>query len=450
LSADVKRGLRRVAESGCWVGKIPTGYDLGPDRRLVPNGSADLVTGIFRDCRNGATLRAIAKQMNTEGIPSPRGGTWGRSTINSILSNEVYTGTARIKDIEIPDAHPALIDPETWRIVQDILTARKGVTTPVEGGGPFLLTGLLKCGKCGCAMRGRTETRNYQCYVCSGYSERGICEKNTTHQDELIGYTVDAIEQHWMNSETVSRLRQMLRDVIDAETPKADPKQLERQLTTIGTKLDKAKRRLIEVDRDMLGVVQDQIRELRAQQETMEAALKAAIQPRGALLATVDERIDAAVKRFTDLRQVLERADLAQRREVLRQTLFKLEVWTNKDAGGHRGRYHLARGKIHLRVMCQPFRTTRIPGRQLSFQFLGRTDLDHVPSRPPTAGNLDEKNVPVLVATIAQQNVLNDDVAFGTEDLAEHVAQFFEPNLQAGAVHLNLPLGFFMSQSGRA
>jgi hypothetical protein len=62
----------------------------------------------------------------------------------------------------------------------------------------------------------------------------------------------------------------------------------------------------------------------------MESALRAASKPRGALYLDADERIDAAVSRFTQLRQVIARADEIQQREAIRQTVQTIEVWSNR------------------------------------------------------------------------------------------------------------------------
>ena len=127
-------------------------------------------------------------------------------------------------------------------------------------------------------------------------------------------------------------------------------RQLEKQLATITTKLNSAKRRLVEVPTDMIPVVSEAIRELRSQQEQVEAGLNNARKPRNAMLATMDERIDAAVSRFTQLRQVIARADEIQQREVIRQTVQKIDVWSTPVPNGKTVRFELDRGEIELRT----------------------------------------------------------------------------------------------------
>jgi DNA repair exonuclease SbcCD ATPase subunit len=153
-----------------------------------------------------------------------------------------------------------------------------------------------------------------------------------------------------MNPKVVTRLRQDLHELVDAEHPKVDSKQIEDQLATLDAKLTKAKRRLVECDADMLPDVQEAIRALRSQREQLEAALKASSTPKAALYADVDERIDTAVSFFCGLRQELERADVVRQREVVRQTVSKIDVWAERAPGKCRSSYTLDHGSIELRA----------------------------------------------------------------------------------------------------
>jgi len=68
---------------------------------------------------------------------------------------------AESKQIRIPNAHPALIEQETWEKVQEKLVARKGRTTPwrQENGDLYLLSGLVHCGHCQMKMYGKSKRK---------------------------------------------------------------------------------------------------------------------------------------------------------------------------------------------------------------------------------------------------------------------------------------------------
>ena len=168
-------------------------------REIHPE-QAETVRRIYRLYADGMSARNIAAALNREGIPAPRGGQWGSTTINGhrgrrngILNNELYRGRlvyGRQKFIRDPDtgrrqARP--VPPSDWvvqdvpelRIVDDVLWER--VQTRRQAGHdrrrnpsrrmPLPLTGLVRCGVCGGAM-GILKARRYGCHT---HRDKGTC-----------------------------------------------------------------------------------------------------------------------------------------------------------------------------------------------------------------------------------------------------------------------------------
>jgi len=352
LSADVKRGKRQVAERGDWAGRPPLGYIVGENRRLQLGDPlhVELMRRLFREYIEGHSLRSIAHRLNEEGLQAlNEGRLWQPTCIRAKLTNVAYVGTFRWNEIEMPNHHPAIIDAADFDMVQQMLGERKRLTTPRQDGGGFLFTSMLFCGKCGAPMSGSNTELHY--YLCRGAEKHGPqkCDGSRVKQAELLGYVVETIEQFWMNPKTVKAIRDELHSIVAAEHPKVDGRKIEGQLATLDAKLTKAKRRLVEVDTDMLPLVQEQIRELRSQHDQLEAALKAASTPRNALFGEVDERIDRAVNVFCALRGVLETADSVHQREVMRQTVDHIDVWADVFPNGRKKRFEFDRGEITLR-----------------------------------------------------------------------------------------------------
>lgn len=61
---------------------------------LAAKPSKQTLTRIFTMRSKGVTLEAIAKTLNDDGIPTPRGGKWWAATIQNILSNPQYRSDA--------------------------------------------------------------------------------------------------------------------------------------------------------------------------------------------------------------------------------------------------------------------------------------------------------------------------------------------------------------------
>ena len=110
----------------------------------------------------------IARTLTEEGIPSPGGKDhWNPSNIKSILTNEKYKGDALLQKTftvdfltkkkkanegEIPqyyvkDNHEAIIDPETFEMVQTLMATRKKGRNRKSSVSIF--SSKVKCGDCG-------------------------------------------------------------------------------------------------------------------------------------------------------------------------------------------------------------------------------------------------------------------------------------------------------------
>ena len=102
LAQEVLRGMREAASRGFWIGTYsPYGYRKVPVQdgakkrpKLELDPPADgVVRRIFQMALQGASTLDITKTLNKEGIASPQGSRWTKTTIHRILTNETYTGT---------------------------------------------------------------------------------------------------------------------------------------------------------------------------------------------------------------------------------------------------------------------------------------------------------------------------------------------------------------------
>jgi hypothetical protein len=120
--------------------------------------------------RGWRTKRWRTRKGHTRG-----GRTFTRSTLCQLLSNVTYLGQIRYRQEVHPGEHGAIVDPSTWQQVQALLQAQRH-RRPARLPGSALLTRLLRCGACGCAMTSsqtRKGTRHYRYYVCRRAQKRG-------------------------------------------------------------------------------------------------------------------------------------------------------------------------------------------------------------------------------------------------------------------------------------
>ncbi|MBA4180934.1 MAG: hypothetical protein C0506_10135 [Anaerolinea sp.] len=217
VSEKVRSAMRRKAVRGEVLGRPPYGYRVGPRRRLelVPE-EAVVVRYIFRlYLQEGMGIRKIAGQLNEEKVLTRRGGRWSMVTVRDLLRNRSYLGTYQRFGVKVPGSHSALVSADDFRLVQERLQTHHGgqrertVT-------PFLLSGLVFCGRCGNKMIGvsrrqRWTTKDgvaraaaYRYYQCESRTNQNACNYNTQRTAELEAKLREALAE---DAPAVSRVR---------------------------------------------------------------------------------------------------------------------------------------------------------------------------------------------------------------------------------------------------
>ncbi|MCL6637882.1 MAG: recombinase family protein [Alicyclobacillus sp.] len=198
ISSRVSSGKKALARRGVWSGEAPIGYLVDPvTRRLaVDPALADIPRLIFRlFTQSGYGTLRIAQYLNERGLLTKQGRLWSRVTVSRVLKNPVYIGDlvygktrntlkrrfdehgyTKVQGrqalppeewVVLHNAHPPLVDPETFARAQTLLAVRAPARTR-RARQP--LTGVLRCGRCGTGMIGQVQRRGekeYRYYTCA-------------------------------------------------------------------------------------------------------------------------------------------------------------------------------------------------------------------------------------------------------------------------------------------
>ena len=243
LADKTRRGLRGRVERGKSGGGIAYGYDVvkrfdvegNPLRgdRSINEDQAAVVRRIFENYARNQSPRAIASQLNSEGIPSPSGKTWSQSAINGnrrrgtgILNNELYIGRLvwnRQRFIKDPDTGKRvtrLNDKSEWitqevpelRIVpQNLWDKAKARQKDLDARKPglwrrnrprYLLSGLIECGECGGGYS-KINTTHYGCSATRNKGESVCTNRKTIAKDTLEGAVLTALQTHLMREDLI-------------------------------------------------------------------------------------------------------------------------------------------------------------------------------------------------------------------------------------------------------
>ena len=232
---------------GAWPGgPAPYGFDLvktvDGDKKissLIKNDKSEMVKFIFEEyAKPNTSLRSIAKKLTEEGIHGPKREVWDNVTLSRLLHSPVYVQAnqdiyfhylALGMQIEQPQEafdgihglnmigrrdrsknkyndlkgqmitvseHLGFVEPELWLKVQYKLSSNKQISR-ANAGKHSWLTGLMKCAKCGYALKinyAKNENRYY--LVCSGKSNFSVCDcRVSVDLRELEAYVANAISE---------------------------------------------------------------------------------------------------------------------------------------------------------------------------------------------------------------------------------------------------------------
>ena len=184
--------MREAVSRGFWVASYaPFGYNRvmvqdGPKKRptLEPEPDSSLIVKrIFDMADAGKSTLDITRILNEEGIASPRGKTWGKTSIHAILINEAYTGTlvwgVNAKDkadpVRVEEAFHAIVTTAQFhRVTKQMRSRAPKKRNPRRVASPFLLSGLVKCRNCRRALTGQySKSGQFPYYVCQSLVKRG-------------------------------------------------------------------------------------------------------------------------------------------------------------------------------------------------------------------------------------------------------------------------------------
>lgn len=210
LSQKITRGMFESANKCHSIGgHIPLGYKIENKKLVIDEAGAAIVREAFELYANGATVAEICDTFNGKGYRTAKNAEFNKNSFRSMFKNERYIGIYKYKDLRIDGGVPAIVDKETFAIVQKRLG--KNAEAPSRGKAKidYLLSQKLFCGHCGSLMTGESGTGKsgsvYHYYTC-GKRKRGQgCNKKPLKKD-FIERAVVEDAMSLLNPETIDEL----------------------------------------------------------------------------------------------------------------------------------------------------------------------------------------------------------------------------------------------------
>ncbi len=307
LSRKIRRGMEDNADKCMANGSLPYGYRRGADGKYaIHAGEAAIVQEVFQRVKDGEAFADIERDLNARGVKTKTGHSWNKSSFNTMMKNERYTGVYIYGDTRIAGGIPQIISKELFDAVQYRLYTKNN---PRSGGLPqkrrrensvYLLTGKLFCGHCKSPMVGVSgksqSTTPYYYYACQKRRKEHTCNKVPVRREYIELAITKALKEHMLNDAAIDTM--------------ADAVLAYQAQTAAPPEIDILENRLAEIRRSIKNLVaavekgifsastQNRLAELEEEEKLVSGQLALA-QEETAYLATREELI-AALKLFQE------------------------------------------------------------------------------------------------------------------------------------------------------
>ncbi|MEI8375840.1 MAG: recombinase family protein, partial [Planctomycetota bacterium] len=420
LSAKVVRGKIANAKRGGWNGgnahygldrglfdddgqlvrRLQPGESVRMKRhhiRLLPTTDAAKIEAIRFAFNRMDTAdigaRALAREIDRKGYPSPTGTGWTHKSVARMLTSRAYVGTSQwgvtawgeyheaqgeeivaIKNgngkakghskpeedvIAVLDAHEGIIDPKLFDRVQRKLKHPESprATAPQRS---FPLTDLIFCKHCGKKMIGETGrgrdrqgklAYTYLRYVCSHYAKFGTdgqhnttCGHHAVDAQRVLGWLVQALQETFLGpgrDELVQNITRQLK--ADTKASSGDVERLQKKAADLDREVGRLVRAIRTIDAAELV---EELEIVRTERDRIRDELATA----GSLTDPVDLHTEAErlADTMMDLGERLTDSDPAILRAVLRRFVSRIDCRWKRNPGRQRHRYELVEGMVEL------------------------------------------------------------------------------------------------------
>lgn len=205
ISNNMRWSYQKRMQMGTYIpSSMPYGYVLKDGKITINPEEAAVVRRIYDLYLCGTSKRAIADNLNLQGVLNRRREPWTHSSILYILSNERYTGDSlwqktyqtdtlpreqkkncgEVQQYYAKNTHPPIVSHEEYTTVQSLRTQR--TVSQLSAHPLHIFNKRLLCGNCGATFRRKTDKcKTY--WMCKSHAEKAsLCCVAQISETEIV------------------------------------------------------------------------------------------------------------------------------------------------------------------------------------------------------------------------------------------------------------------------
>ena len=214
------RQRRQSAEAGRPNGGGTRPYGYRADRVTIDEDEAEVTREAARRVLSGESMSSVCREFAERDVTTPTGGRWQPRTLRRMLASARISGRREHRprsssdngtrpltgEIVAVDAWPAIITPAESDRLRALLTDPDRQRFSSATGRTYLLSGILRCGRCGGAMCGRPRSGTPR-YVCPNMPGGSTCGGTATNAARTDDHVRDFILEALASTDLAEQLR---------------------------------------------------------------------------------------------------------------------------------------------------------------------------------------------------------------------------------------------------
>ena len=204
ISDNLKWGIRKRFQDGTYkISCAPYGYRAQNGKLSVEPGEAETVRKIYSAFLSGKSLSAICRELDEESIPPRKGEKWSVRTVQDILLNPAYIGTAvfqkgftddsfhrhknrgQLPQYEILKHHEPIVSPEMFQAASALISSLESSVPTGTFQRRYAFSGRIICGKCGASLKRQKRANGDVFWTCRSHLDHCRCSLMPIRDDLL-------------------------------------------------------------------------------------------------------------------------------------------------------------------------------------------------------------------------------------------------------------------------
>lgn len=351
LAREVRKGMRENAEQGIHTGgRPPYGLQVNPvTRKLEIDERTYRAVQIYFQCiEDDVPNDQIAQLLNEKGYRTQEGRKFTKSSFATWATNRKYKGdyvfdlsapkdaegkrnTNRKKPEEqqviIPNAIPAIIQPDQWERVNQKMQARKRKPGRMKAKMNYLLTGKIYCGCCGALYSGNSYTNHKSSdkTVLAYYKCQNKCGNTSVRKEDIENLAIRELLDHCFSSDGIQEIVARVQELYRQEKQNAvnDIEPIKRELADLEGKI----KNWIDALGSGIKSVIESIKDAEQRKEVLEYELQ-----RAEMIQKVHELDESLIVQvLNEKKNSLLSADEDEKKQVLQEYVDRVVIQPSKD-----------------------------------------------------------------------------------------------------------------------